>query len=161
MNRRPLHPTLVAFFLVTAICTTTNAQTIYEPSADDPRILAVIEARKRRDEAMRARDIESVKKFIATDLVVNAPINRVVDGANMLARLSRGEIAYDDEGVSTVEFMGVRDDLVVVMGGGVLNPVGNAPNAGKTIRRRWTDVWKNIDGQWKMIIRQATVFSVE
>jgi ketosteroid isomerase-like protein len=160
MSRKPF-ATLVIFLLLSAICATASTQTVYEPSADDARILAVIEARKRRDEAMRAGDIEAVKKFMATDLVVNAPINRVVDGANVLARLSRGEIAYDEEGVSTVEFMGVRDDLVVVMGGGVLNPVGNAPNAGKTIRRRWTDIWKNIDGEWKMIVRQATVFSVE
>jgi ketosteroid isomerase-like protein len=156
MNQKVL---LVLVVLIGA-CQTATAQTVYEPSADDPRIRAVLEASKRRDEAMRARDIAMVERFMAPDLVVHAPINRVVDRANVLARLAREEIAYDGEGRSTVEFVGVRGDLVVVMGEGVLNPIANSPNAGRTIRRRWTDIWRNYEGEWKMIVRQATVISV-
>jgi hypothetical protein len=48
------------------------------------------------------------------------------------------------------------------MGRGELKPVGNAPNAGKTIRRRWTDIWKQTSaGEWQNIIRHATIYSIE
>ena len=36
------------------------------------------------------------------------------------------------------------------------DPIANTPNAGKTVRRRFTDIWKNVDGVWKLEIRHRT-----
>jgi ketosteroid isomerase-like protein len=49
-----------------------------------------------------------------------------------------------------------------MMGEEVVKPKETAPHAGKTVRRRSTDVWrKESDGQWRLTIRQATITSVE
>jgi ketosteroid isomerase-like protein len=62
----------------------------------------------------------------------------------------------------TIEALDARSDQVVIMGGEVVRPRGGAPNAGKTVRRRFTDVWrKDPDGQWRLTIRQATITSIE
>jgi hypothetical protein len=55
----------------------------------------------------------------------------------------------------------VRGDSVIVMGEEAFTPGPNAPNAGKKIRRRATDVWKQYGGVWKLAVRQATLTSVD
>jgi ketosteroid isomerase-like protein len=139
-----------------------QGQTVYEPSANDPRIVAVLDAQKRFEAASMRGDWDAVEKeFFAPDLLVNAPINRVVNRDNVMARMRGGQIAYEPGAEHRVEFIGVRGDLVVVMGEESAKPTGNAPNAGKLIRRRFTDIWKNINGTWKLTIRHSTVTSVE
>jgi hypothetical protein len=44
------------------------------------------------------------------------------------------------------------------MGEEVLTPVGKARFAGEKVRRRTTEVWSNESGQWKLAIRQATIY---
>ena len=53
--------------------------TVYDPSPSDPRILAALAARKLLGEVMRAVDIAEVESLTASDILVNAPINKVVD----------------------------------------------------------------------------------
>jgi hypothetical protein len=45
-----------------------------------------------------------------------------------------------------------------VMGDEVLTPVGKARFAGEKVCRRTTEVWSNESGQWKLAIRQATIY---
>jgi ketosteroid isomerase-like protein len=48
------------------------------------------------------------------------------------------------------------------MGAEVVKPRDGAPNAGKTVRRRFTDVWRrDADGKWRLTIRHATITSIE
>jgi len=62
----------------------------------------------------------------------------------------------------TIEALDAREDHVVIMGEEVVKPRETAPNAGKTVRRRFTDVWRReSDGKWRLTIRQATITSVE
>jgi hypothetical protein len=138
-----------------------QARTMYEPSASDPRIVAALNARKRLGVAMLSRDFKAVETIFAPDLLVHAPINMVVNRDNVLARLRSGQISYEPDVEERIEFAGVRGDAVVIMGEEIVHPIGNAPNAGKTVRRRSTDIWRNMDGFWKLAIRQATVTSVQ
>jgi len=135
--------------------------TIYEPSASDPRIVAALAARKRLGEVMRALDIAGIETLMAPDLLVNAPINKVVDRKNVIERLKTNQISYDAEAAETIDFVGVRGDMVVIMGEEVVRPNKAAPYAGKTEYRRSTDVWKPFDGAWKLWIRQATITKIE
>ena len=139
----------------------TPSATIYEPSATDPRIVAALAARKRLGEVMRAIDIPGVEALMAPDILVNAPINRVVDRKNVIERLRTNQISYEAEASETIDFVGVRGDVVVIMGEEVLRPNKAAPYAGRTEYRRSTDVWKPFDGVWKLWIRQATITKVE
>jgi hypothetical protein len=138
-----------------------NSATIFEPSASDPRIVAALAARKRLGEVMRALDIAGIEALMAPDILVNAPINKVVDRKNIVGRLKANQISYETEASETIDFVGVRGDMVVIMGEEVVRPNKAAPFAGKTEYRRSTDVWKPFDGVWKLWIRQATITKVE
>jgi len=135
--------------------------TVFEPSESDPRILAALAARKRLGEAMRAVDIAGVEALMAPDILVNAPINKVVDRKNIIGRVKAAQISYEAEAAEAFDFVGVRGDMVVIMGEEVLRPNKEAPYAGKTEYRRSTDVWKPFDGIWKLWIRQATITKIE
>jgi len=135
--------------------------TVFEPSESDPRILAALAARKRLGEAMRAVDIAGVEALMAPDILVNAPINKVVDRKNIIGRVKAAQISYEAEAAEAFDFVGVRGDMVVIMGEEVLRPNKEAPYAGKTEYRRSTDVWKPFDGVWKLWIRQATITKIE
>jgi len=135
--------------------------TVYEPSASDPRIVEALAARKRLGKVMRAVDIVGVETLMAPDILVNAPINKVVDRNNIIGRLKAAQISYEPDTAETIDFVGVRGDMLVIMGEEVLHPNKDAPFAGKTEYRRFTDVWKPFNGVWKLWIRQATITKVE
>jgi hypothetical protein len=135
--------------------------TRFDPSASDARIVAVLEARRRLGAAMLAADLTAIEALMAPDLVVNAPINRVVDRTNILDRLKAGQLSYEPDFEDNVEFVGVRGDSVVIMSEEIVRPIANTPNAGKIVRRRSTDIWREVDGAWTLAIRQATVTSAE
>ena len=62
----------------------------------------------------------------------------------------------------TIEVLDARDDYVVIMGEEVVKPRDAAANAGKTVSRRFTDVWRReSDGKWRLTIRQATITSIK
>ena len=106
---------------------------------------------------MRAVDIAGVEALMAPDILVHAPINKVVDRKNVIGRLKAAQISYESAAEEVIDFIGVRGDMVVIMGEEILRPNKDAPHAGKTISRRSTDVWKPFDGVWKLWIRQATI----
>ena len=139
-----------------------QGQTVYEPSPDDPRIKAVLEARTRAADAATRQDWKTVEDLFAPDVVVHSPINRVVQRDDIVARFRNGQIAAEpDTATVRLEFVGVRGDSVVIMAEESFRPGPKAPNAGKLIRRRATDIWKQYGGAWKLAIRQATITAVE
>jgi hypothetical protein len=93
-----------------------QGETVYEPSATDQRIKAVIDARERAADAASRGDWKAVEDSFAPDVVVNSPTNRVVTLADIMARFKDGQIAAEPGGDRRVEFIGVRGDSVVVMG---------------------------------------------
>jgi hypothetical protein len=138
-----------------------QAQTVYEPSADDPRIIGALDGERRMERAGEPFDLAAMERVFAPDLIVHSPINMVVNRDNVLARMRGGQIAYEPNVERRIEFAGVRGDFVVIMGEEFVRPIGDAPNAGKVVRRRFTDIWKSIDRVWRLAIRQATVTSAE
>ena len=97
----------------------------------------------------------------AKDLIVNTPANRVARLEQVLGFFRAGRMNYESAD-TTIEALDTRKDQVVIMGEEVVKPRDTAANAGKTVRRRFTDVWrKDSDGKWRLTIRQATITSVE
>ncbi len=135
-------------------------QTVYQPSANDPRIVAVLDARTRLDEAFRARDAETVELLCAPDLILHTPINAVVDLDTIMARLREGRVDYTAL-ETKIDFAGVRGDMVVVMGEEILTPPAGVPNASRTVHRRFTDIWKESGRAWKVLVRQTTIASAK
>ncbi len=55
----------------------------------------------------------------------------------------------------------IRRNCAVTMGYEIVVPKGNVPNSGKTINRRYTNIYCFEDGGWRIIARQATNASVQ
>ncbi len=116
-----------------------------------------VAARRKLDEAFAAQDIDAVSGLCAKDLVVNTPANRVARREQILAFFAEGRMNYESADV-TIEALDAREDNVVIMGEEVVQPRETAANAGKTVSRRFTDVWRReSDGKWRLTIRQATI----
>lgn len=52
------------------------------------------------------------------------------------------------------------DELAEVMGEDIVKTQGNMQDEGKTVTRRYTDVWMKAQNKWKLIIRQETIISI-
>ena len=101
-------------------------------------------------EAFVAQDIAALRSYFAPALLVNSPLERVNEGAQVLDLLQRGIIAHSSC-EATIEHIRRHGDVVVVMG---RDEVVNEPGA-EPVSRRYTNVWQAHDGGWRMIARHA------
>jgi ketosteroid isomerase-like protein len=130
-------------------------------AAEAPVVAAAVAARRTLDEAFAAQDVDAVAALCAKDLVVNTPANRVARREAVLGFFKAGRMNYESADV-IIEALDARGDHVVIMGAEIVKPHETAAHAGKTVSRRFTDVWRReSDGQWRLTIRQATITSVE
>jgi len=62
-----------------------------------------------------------------------------------------------------IEFVRVEGAFVILMGLEIIEPVSSNPTAGlvagQVITRRFTNIWKNEAGTWRLTIRHANVFA--
>ena len=110
-------------------------------------------------EAWVKKDSATLFKLFSPDLVVNSPLNKVVN-LEILKRLMRAgkvDVSSSEKQIEKVSFI---NDMAVVMGNDVVTPQGAMDNAGKTVTRRYTDVWIKDATGWRLTIRQATIISV-
>jgi len=112
---------------------------------DDEEPAGVLEG----DEAAQTR-------FWAMDVTVNAPNNQVLRHAEILERMKQHTglqySSFERHREATV----IRRNCAVTMGYEIVVPKGNVPNSGKTINRRYTNIYYFEDGGWRIIARQAT-----
>ena len=106
------------------------------------------------------QDSTIILRIMASDLLVNAPSNTVVDLKMAMNALKLGHINYSsyEQQIDTIKVIG---DIGIVMGLEIVKPTGLTGNVGKTEKRRFTDVWMYKNRQWQMIARQATNISIE
>ena len=99
-------------------------------------------------------------KIWSPKMVVNTPANVVgtVEGTKQLLRTGGLHYLSFERNIEKITF---NDDVAIVMGGEVIKPQGTQPNAGKTVSRRFTHVWKFSNNSWSIIARQATIIKVE
>lgn len=93
--------------------------------------------------------------------MANTRGNAVVTGPQMLERFARGSVSYASV-EQRPDYAGSHGrDIVVLMGEEVVVPRAGAPDAGKRIHRRFTDVFRKEDGEWRHDLRHANVLSKE
>jgi hypothetical protein len=106
-------------------------------------------------------DLAAQTRIWATDLIVNAPHNRVVRIADVLERMKQQTglqySSFERHREATV----IRRDCAVTMGYEIVVPKGDVPNSGKTINRRYSNTYYLEDGAWRVIARQATNISID
>jgi ketosteroid isomerase-like protein len=120
-----------------------------------------IEKEVRRLDAMEADavlrgDVAALDELWAEDFIVNNPTNKITFGRQ--GPVGTGALTYASfERVA--ESVAVRGDVVIVMGREAVVPKAPSPNAGRTLQRRYTNVWMKTAGGWKLAARHANVIA--
>lgn len=147
---------LILLIAVVTICSTSSAsgQSVKRNSMLEQEIrrLDLAEA-----DAIRRNDFDALKELLAEDFTVNSPRNNVVKGREELFTLMRNGVTNYSSFVREPETVLIQRDTVIVMGAETLKPAGNAPGAGQTLRRRYTNVWMRRNGKWLLTARQASI----
>lgn len=153
---------LGAALLAIAACLLAGASAAQDaPWANDPAVQAVLAQRKLGIEAMTAGRMSAETERYSSTFVANTPGNGVVPGTELLKIFAAGTIAYDRV-EQTIEYAGSHGpDIVVLMGSEIVVPSAGAGNAGQRITRRFTDVFRRENGEWRHDVRHANVVSVE
>lgn len=126
---------------------------------DDP-IARVIELHQAVAGAAVSRDEEAFTRHMAPELMVNSPGNRVLPRAGVAKAFELGFIDYAEQSTS-IEHASVRPNgEVLLMGSETVVPRGWTPDAGRTVTRRFTEIWRPDGEDWKLSIRQATVCDI-
>lgn len=103
------------------------------------------------------KDVAFLEKLWAEDFTVNNPRNGISHGRKEVVALIRKGIIDYSSFVREVETILFHGDAVIVMGQETIKPVGNAPFAGQTVRRRFTHFWMKRKGSWLLTARHANV----
>lgn len=110
------------------------------------------------------RDVPALEELWSEHFVVNAPNNQVVDGRRAVLEtfVGAGVINFSTF-ERQIEFIRADGPYVIIMGSETVVPLSDAPHAGlvagRTVTRRFTNIWKNEDGRWRLFIRHANVIN--
>jgi ketosteroid isomerase-like protein len=111
-------------------------------------------------EAFLKKDTATLFKLFSPDFVVNAPTNKITTLQQLKHLIQTGEVDLEvfERVTEKVTFI---NNIAIAMGNETLNPTSRMPNAGKTVKRRYTNIWMNNKNNWQLVARQATIISVE
>jgi hypothetical protein len=98
-------------------------------------------------------DVDSLRRLWSEQFTVNTPLNRISpDRAAVLELVRRGSLQYSSFD-RRIEQLRVLGDLAIVMGAEAVQPVANPPVP--PVQRRFTHVWRNEAGSWRLLARHA------
>lgn len=141
---------LIIILLVHLNAVCSYAQTSHQTDKTEIRDL---EERERK--AMLNHDTATLQKMWATDFTVNAPFNRVtLSSRELIDMVNKGNIQFSTF-TRNIEQIVVKKDIAVTMGSEEVVFTGNAPQAGQTIKRRFTNIWLKQNGVWRLNLRHA------
>jgi ketosteroid isomerase-like protein len=127
-------------------------------SAQDDNLLLKEEIRKldmAHAEAIFNGDAAALDILMDDDVTVNHPTNRIVkEKKELLNLIQQGVIRYTSFERYPEKFL-FFNDMVVVMGNETVVPAQGAPNAGKSLQRRYTNIWMKRNGVWRLTARHA------
>lgn len=123
----------------------------------DEALLRKLEDMER--EAILKGDTTLLSELMSKKIVVQNPENAIVGFQQIMDRIKKGKINYSsfERRIDNIAFM---NSIAVVMGLETLVPQADTKNAGKTVTRRFTNIWTKENGKWKLTARQATIISI-
>lgn len=122
---------------------------------DSEKILIENEVRKLDSlhaAAVLSGDLNEMDKYWTEDFMVTNPFNEI-DRAN---RIRSGAVTYSSF-ERICEAVKIHENTAILMGKEIVVPKGKSPDAGKTINRRYTNIWMKLSGQWRLVARHASV----
>jgi ketosteroid isomerase-like protein len=114
---------------------------------------------KQEGEAFAKKDTIALLKLFSPNLVVNSPVNKVFGFADVMNMIRNRKIDVGpvEKVIEKITFV---ENIAIVMGHDIVTPQGAMDNAGKTLTRRYTDIWMKDKNSWRLSARQATIISV-
>ena len=127
--------------------------------SDEELVLALDD--QEREAALR-RDVETLKRLWSDRFTVNAPNNAVVTGKQaVLDTFVHSGIIDFSSYARQIEHVGLDGGFAFIMGLETLVPKNDAPTAGlvagRPVSRRFTNIWKQEAGTWRLFARHANV----
>lgn len=146
-----MKPLVMSCVALTLFCST-SAQSIYETPQLREQIKKLDLAHARAIFKGAALSLDSL---INDDVTVNHPTNRIVkEKKELLDLIKKGTIRYTSFERFPETFLFFKE-MVVVMGSEIVVPAESAPNPGKRIHRRYTNIWMMKNDKWKLNVRHA------
>jgi ketosteroid isomerase-like protein len=111
----------------------------------------------REHELLLRRDFDAQGRFYPDDFVVTNPFNMFIDKPKVMERLRADIIKYSTYERGYDHFRRYGDTAVMIGSETVVpTPDANRPDAGKTVHRRFTEVWVRRGGTWQKVVRHAS-----
>jgi uncharacterized protein (TIGR02246 family) len=145
MPIRSLFATLLAGCLLVACASM--------PQPDTEKQIRELEQQQVR--AAIARDRPILERLFAPDFKLVNPSGAIASKQELLQLLVEGASPYQSA-VYQTDAVDVYREVVVTIGLETVVPARGA-QAGQPVRRRVTHVWQRQGGQWRLVLRQATV----
>ena len=102
------------------------------------------------------RDFAALERFYPEDFVVTNPFHQFIDKNKVMERFRSGIIKYSRTERKYDAFR-VYGDTAVVIGSETVWVMddANRSDAGKTVHRRYTEVYVRRDGNWQKVVRHS------
>jgi hypothetical protein len=111
-------------------------------------------------EAYVRRDTVTLLKLFSPNIIINGFANKFETLQDVLKRIRQegNDLDYYDRIIEKVIF---ANNTAIVMGSETIKPGGTAVNAGKIVKRRFTNIWIPNKKSWQLVARQSTIISIE
>ncbi len=157
-------------FIMIALLLAMSSQVLPESDreSDDAAVKAALDSQDRMLEYILNGDAEAFGELISEEFVASDPSNTIRHRDDLIALVASGRLKYEsiDTSIDYADQLG--DDLVVVMGTEstsqsavpVDGELGNTALS-NTLIRRFTNVYRNEQGVWRLLIKQSTIIAIE
>ena len=122
--------------------------------ADAQTLRAIRDLEQVQERAAIARDRAVLEKLFAPDFHMVNPAGAVADREGLFAVLLAGPPAYSSAVYETQMFRDFGDTVVTI--GLETVVMASGAQAGQTVKRRITQVWRRDQSQWHLKLRHAT-----
>ena len=147
----PRRSFIALFIMLTLFAVAGRAQT----SRSDESVRNLLTSFEQEEvDGLVKNDRAIIKKHWAPDYVVNNPFGQVVNASE--GPIQAGTLTYSVF-ERNIQRIVVHGKTAIVMGSEKVVPKAPSPDAGKTIIRRFTNVWMKRNGKWLLTARQASV----
>lgn len=101
------------------------------------------------------QDLPALERLWSEHFIVNAPSNQILRNRSAVLDWFRRGMTTRSSYQRVIEQLRVDGDMAIVMGEEILTPTANAPHAGQTVRRRFTNIWRKEGAAWRLWARHA------
>lgn len=168
-TQRSKRVTMVTYILTAALfMAAPQASSDEQIDTEDPDVKSVLAVEKRLLDLMLDGDVEAFGELISPQFVASDPSNTIRRRDELIALVASGRLKYESFDTSIDFAEKVADDLVVIMGNETTRqsavPVEGAlavKALADSLSRRFTNVYRKEQGEWRLLIKQSTIIAAE